>query len=233
MRRKQYDYYRQFLLCLDNNLPSASIKERHAEISWRTLGEISRSISSGRAKTKDKIGMYPVYGSTGMIARTNKAVYKKKNILVARVGSAGYVYIAEGEYDVSDNTLIIDLKDRYNLKYIYYQLVNIDLRRYAKGGVQPLITGGEIKRITLPFPSEEEQARIVSILDRFDALVGDPTSGLPAEIEARRKQYEYYRNKLLDFNRGGAPPWTTLKSDRRSASCEKRSISPSSSLQRR
>ncbi|MFR5902385.1 MAG: restriction endonuclease subunit S, partial [Neglectibacter timonensis] len=48
-------------------------------------------------------------------------------------------------------------------------------------------------------PSIEEQKRVVSILDRFDAICNDLTSGLPAEIEARQKQYEYYRNKLLSF----------------------------------
>ena len=51
----------------------------------------------------------------------------------------------------------------------------------------------------IPVPSMEEQERIVSILDRFEALTTDLQSGLPAEIEARRQQYEYYRNKLLTF----------------------------------
>ena len=51
----------------------------------------------------------------------------------------------------------------------------------------------------IPLPPLEEQARIVAILDRFDALCNDLTQGLPAEIEARRKQYEYYRDRLLTF----------------------------------
>ncbi len=53
--------------------------------------------------------------------------------------------------------------------------------------------------IRFPFPRLDEQARIVNILNRFDALCNDLTSGLPAEIEARKKQYEYYRDKLLTF----------------------------------
>ena len=56
-----------------------------------------------------------------------------------------------------------------------------------------------IMEYILYIPSLEEQSRIVSILDRFDSLCNDITSGLPAEIEARKKQYEYYRDKLLDF----------------------------------
>ena len=58
--------------------------------------------------------------------------------------------------------------------------------------------------IKIPLPSIESQRRIVAILDRFDALCNDLSSGLPAEIEARRKQYEYYRDKLLTFKEKGA-----------------------------
>ena len=61
-----------------------------------------------------------------------------------------------------------------------------------------------IKEIKIPVPSPEVQARIVAILDHFDALCNDITKGLPAEIEARRKQYEYYRDQLLTFKELGA-----------------------------
>lgn len=56
-----------------------------------------------------------------------------------------------------------------------------------------------VNNLQIPVPPREEQERIVEILDRFDALVNDISIGLPAEIEARRKQYEYYRDKLLTF----------------------------------
>ena len=74
------------------------------------------------------------------------------------------------------------------------------LNRYAKGGGQPLVTVGQIKEVVIAIPSMWEQERIVSILDRFDTLCNDLSAGLPAEIEARQKQYEYYRDKLLSFN---------------------------------
>ena len=164
------------------------------------LDAICCSISSGKAKEKSTTGAYPVYGSTGIIARTENHPYCSENILVARVGAnAGYTHLASGEYDVSDNTLIVDVRKEYNLKYIYYQLVNANLHQYAKGGGQPLVTSGQLKQIEIPIPALAEQERIVSILDRFDALCNDLTSGLPAEIEARTKQYEYYRDKLLRF----------------------------------
>ena len=68
----------------------------------------------------------------------------------------------------------------------------------SKAG-QPQFNANAIKRVTIPIPPLEEQQRIVNILDKFDALVNDLTSGLPAEIEARRKQYEFYRDQLLTF----------------------------------
>ena len=58
-----------------------------------------------------------------------------------------------------------------------------------------------MEQIIIPVPPLAEQKRIVEILDRFDSLCNDLTSGLPAEIEARRKQYEYYRDTLLTFKR--------------------------------
>lgn len=73
------------------------------------------------------------------------------------------------------------------------------LNRYAKGGGQPLVTAGQIKEVVIAIPAMREQERIVSILDRFDTLCNDLSAGLPAEIEARQKQYEYYRDKLLSF----------------------------------
>ena len=56
-----------------------------------------------------------------------------------------------------------------------------------------------LENFPVPVPSLEEQQHIVDILDRFDTLINDPNIGIPAEIELRRKQYEYYRDKLLDF----------------------------------
>ena len=69
----------------------------------------------------------------------------------------------------------------------------------AGGGAQPNLSSEKLKKISIPVPPLEEQERIVAILDKFDALVNDISQGIPAEIEARRKQYAYYRDKLLNF----------------------------------
>ena len=80
-----------------------------------------------------------------------------------------------------------------------YYLNSIDLSPWISAGAQPKLTQDNLNRITIPIPSLDEQQKIVDILDRFDTLTTDITAGLPAEIEARRKQYEYYRDQLLTF----------------------------------
>ena len=188
-RKRQYEYYRNKLLSYEGN-----------EVEWKTLGEVCINIFSGKNKDRNDNASYPIYGSTGIIGKTNKKAFSSKQILVARVGAnAGYVHIAEGEYDVSDNALIIQHNENINLKFLYYILVNIKLNQYAKGGGQPLITARELKPIIIPLPPLEEQQRIASILNKFDTLVNSISEGLPKEIALRRKQYEYYREKLLTF----------------------------------
>ena len=189
-RKKQYEHYRSKLLTFKD----MELKK------WLTLNEICKNIISGKNKERDENGIYPIYGSTGIIGKTNNMVYEEEQILVARVGAnAGFVHIGNGKYDVSDNTLIVQIKDHVTLKYLFYVLANMNLNQFAKGGGQPLITAGQLKSIKIPIPSLEEQTRIVAILNKFDRLVNDISEGLPAEIKMRRQQYEYYRNKLLTF----------------------------------
>ena len=96
------------------------------------------------------------------------------------------------------------LKHNQNPKYLsYYFQTPMFLdqkRKFARGTKVMHISAKDIAKIKIPLPSLDEQERIVSILDRFDALVNDISIGLPAELKARRKQYEYYRDKLLTFN---------------------------------
>lgn len=93
------------------------------------------------------------------------------------------------------------LKDKLLDKFSYYYFYIIDewCKKNAKVSSFPAVDMGKLKKYNFPIPSLEKQKQIVSILDKFDALVNDISIGLPAEIEARRKQYEYYRNKLLTF----------------------------------
>lgn len=185
-RKKQYEYYQNKFLMLKSQIPRVP------------LNDITVSISSGKSKERLVNGQYSVYGSTGIISRTNVPAYDWEQILVARVGAnAGFVHIANGQYDVSDNTLILNIQKDYLLKYIYYVLLNMDLNQYAKGAGQPLITAGDLKKIMIPMPEKEIQNRIVSTLDDLHMFYSGIEATLSSEIDVRRKQYEYYRDHLF------------------------------------
>ncbi|MFL4864377.1 restriction endonuclease subunit S [Escherichia coli] len=189
MRKNQYNYYRDQLLSFDEG-----------EVEWRTLGEITRKIASGRNKTRQAEGDFPVYGSTGLLGFTNEPAYSGDLLLVARVGAyAGLVNAVSGHFDVSDNTLIIHPSDSWNARFAFHQLTHMNLNQYAVGAGQPLITGGMLKNLKVPVPSLNEQTRIAKILDKFETITVSITEGLPREIELRQKQYEYYRDLLFSF----------------------------------
>lgn len=89
-------------------------------------------------------------------------------------------------------------------KWIYYNISTMAFNDYAEknqeGSAYPSISDAKVKAFKMPIPDISEQERIISILDKFESLVNDISIGLPAELSARRSQYEYYRGKLLTFN---------------------------------
>lgn len=187
LRKKQYVYYRNQLLDI----------EYEEGVEMKSLGEIACKITSGKNKSKSPEGPYPVFGSTGIIAYTETYLYDSPLILVARVGAnAGYVHMSYGKYDVTDNTLIVDLKKTVEQKYVYYVLIKEEINKFAKGGGQPLITSSILKHVMIPVPSLKKQQSIVKKLDAFTSLI----SKLQEERDLRQKQYEYYREKLLTFD---------------------------------
>ncbi len=192
-RTRQYKYYRHQLLGLAADHPRTAI------------AELIHGISSGRNKSRIEGGAYPVYGSTGRIGSTDEPEYSHDALLIARVGAnAGRVNAVGGNYDVSDNTLIVSPTDRWDMRFAFHQLIHMHLNQYAVGGGQPLVTGRLIKSLEVVVPPLDEQRTIASILDQFDDLVNGLSAGLPAELAARRKQYEYYRDKLLTFDEAPA-----------------------------
>lgn len=132
---------------------------------------------------------------------------KKGNLVIATTSEndedAGkaVAWLGDAEIAVSGDTCIYE--HSLNPKFVAYFFQTDQFQKQKK----PYITGTKVRRISgenmsnikIPVPSHETQESIVSILDKFDALVNDLSSGLPAEINARRKQYEYYRDRLLTF----------------------------------
>lgn len=186
LRKKQYLYYRSEMM--------------RTPFPRRPLSELVLGISSGRNNVRTDDGRYPVFGSTGQIASTDTPAHSGEAILIARVGAnAGRVNFVSGEYDVSDNTLILRPGPELHPRYAYHLLSDMDLNQFAVGGGQPLITGKKLKALSVPVPPLAEQEQLAVTLDRFKALVDDMSSGIPAEIALRRKQYEFYRDELLSL----------------------------------
>ncbi len=130
----------------------------------------------------------------------DKSNHEGKAIVVSRSGAyAGFVSFWDEPIFVTDGFIIES--QNADIKYLYYVLKNkqVSLHNMKRGAGVPHVRGDEITKIYIPVPPLEEQKRIVAILDRFDKLCNDISEGLPAEIEARQKQYEYYRDKLLTF----------------------------------
>lgn len=122
-------------------------------------------------------------------------------MLISAAGTIGRAVIFSGEPAYYQDSKIVWLEhdeSQVMNKYLFY-VYQLSPWRISTGGTIARLYNDNITRAKIPLPSLSEQARIVTILDKFDALTTDITAGLPAEIEARRKQYEYYRDKLLSF----------------------------------
>ena len=126
---------------------------------------------------------------------------KKGDVLISAAGTIGRTGVYDGKpaYFQDSNIVWIDNDESIVLNSYLRYCYELKPWKASEGGTIPRLYNDNIAKAVIAVPSIEEQKRVVSILDRFDAICNDLTSGLPAEIEARQKQYEYYRNKLLSF----------------------------------
>ncbi|GAB1257641.1 hypothetical protein NBRC116494_21430 [Aurantivibrio plasticivorans] len=133
------------------------------------LGDCVDYLGSGRTGTKSK-GDFPLYGSTGLIGSCEYPEYEGEAILVARVGAnAGRLSYVRGKYGVSDNTIIVRLNPDCELQFFRYWLISKNLNNLIFGSGQPLITGTQLRGLSLSLPNKEEQTAIATILTDMDA----------------------------------------------------------------
>jgi type I restriction enzyme S subunit len=213
-RKKQYEYYRNKLLNFEGK-----------DVEWKTLGEVF-NIKNGYTPSKSKSeywtdGTIPWFRMEDIrtngrvlkdsIQHVNKLavkgnkVFPKNSIIVATsatIGEHALVLIPHlaNQRFVSLSTKI-EYKHRIDIKFIFYYFFILDewcMNNTTTSSFSSVDMKG-FRNFNIPIPSLTEQQRIADILDKFDTLVNDLAAGIPAEIEARRKQYEYYRNKLLTF----------------------------------
>jgi type I restriction enzyme S subunit len=213
-RRAQYNFYRNQLLNFEGK-----------EVEWKTLGEVG-GFTRGKRFVKDDIVSEGVpcihygelYTHYKIWAKEAKSYLKPDLAAKLRVAHPGDVVIVSagetiedigngvawlGDSDVVIHDACFSYSHKMNPKYVsYYLQTNLfrsQIKSFISSGKISSINALGLSKAKIPIPPIEEQERIAGILDKFDALVNDLSVGLPAEIAARRKQYEYYREKLLNF----------------------------------
>ena len=152
-------------------VPKLRFSEFGDKFNKRVLGDLTNNISSGKSKCEES-GGFDVYGSTGIIGVSLNYSHKGKYLLVARVGAnAGFINYVDGCFGVTDNTLVVDLKDGVNINFILNYLLSYNLNRLVFGSGQPLITGGILKKVKLNIPLISEQNKIASFLTSVDKKI--------------------------------------------------------------
>lgn len=213
-RKKQYNYYRDQLL---------SFKD--GEVEWKTLGEVAKI---QRGASPRPIAKYIVDDENGIpwikigdtstgskyVDRTaqkitfegakKSRILKKGDFIISNSMSFGRPYILNIDGAIHDGwASISDFENILNSDYLYHYLSSNSVQNYwiskINSGSVSNLNADIIKTLPVPVPSFSEQARIVSILDKFDALTNSISEGLPHEIKLRQKQYEYYRDLLFSF----------------------------------
>jgi type I restriction enzyme, S subunit len=192
-RQKQYNYYRDRLLTFEEG-----------EVEWKPLGEIGE-ILRGTAITEKETnpGNYPVVAN----GPSHNYFHDQSNrsgetIVIARSGVyAGLVSYWNIPIFLTDAFSIHPNNNVLSAKFLYYVLKKdqTKIHNMSKGAGVPHVRAKEFESYKVPIPPLEEQARIVAILDKFDALTNSIREGLPREIALRQQQYEYYRDLLLTF----------------------------------
>ncbi len=209
-RKKQYEYYRDLLLSFNEN-------EQRERVKWLTIGEIGdikmcKRILKSQTNSMAGIPFYKIgtFGGTAnsYISEETFEEYKKKysfpkkgDVLISAAGTIGRTVIYDGEPAYFQDSNIVWLEHDESLvlnKYLYYYY-QLSPWQVSTGGTIARLYNDNILKAKIAVPSINEQKRIIHILDNFSVLASSISEGLPAEIEAREKQYAYYRDKLLTF----------------------------------
>jgi len=199
-RKRQYEYYRNQLLSLD-----VLIREQGLDkVEYKALSEVAE-IRRGKRLVKSELstsGNYAVYQNSMIpLGYYSKSNVSEGTTFVISAGSAGEIGYSPNRFWAADDVYYFIFTDGVCSKYVYYFLLikQQSIKRQVRRASVPRLSKSAFEKIKIPIPSLAEQQRIVSILDKFEALTTSISEGLPKEIELRRKQYEYYRNQLLSF----------------------------------
>ncbi|HDF2327310.1 TPA: restriction endonuclease subunit S [Morganella morganii] len=192
-----------------------------AEVEWMTLGNegVVEIANSGRKPVKASMrttGKVPYYGANNIQDYVDGYTHDGEFVLIAEDGSASLdnysIQYVTGKFWANNHVHVVRGKGRLNSRFLYHYLSIVNFVPFLSGGGRAKLTKGKLVEIPIPIPcpgnpekSLAIQSEIVRILDTFTAL----TAELTAELTARKKQYNYYRDRLLSFD-DGVVEWITL-----------------------
>ena len=230
-RKKQYEFYRDKLLTFSEN-----------KVKYLPLGELYPDIRNGFVGTvtpffsnKENGVLYlrgtnvhdgvisnedVVYVSKEFHEKHNRTELKSDDIIMVQSGHVGECAVVGETYAGANCHAVIVMSNggKCNSKYIVYYFHSYEGRKkldeITTGGTVKHILASKMKKVIVPIPPLEVQNRLVNVLDNLEAICTDLNIGLPAEIEARQKQYEYYRDLLLTFAETGSTLMTDRQTDR-------------------
>jgi type I restriction enzyme S subunit len=224
-RKKQYEYYRDELLKPKADIPMVTLKEIATDI-YRGSGikrdEVTQDgipcVRYGEIYTTYNTWFDTCVSHTHLENVSNPKYFEHGDVLFAITGESVDDIAKSVAYVGNEKCLaggdIVVLKHNQNPRYLAHVLATKQAREQkSKGKVKSKVVHSNvpsIEQITIPLPSLEVQERYADVLDNFEKICNDLNIGLPAEIEARQKQYEYYRDMLLTFAETGS----TILTDR-------------------
>ena len=208
-RQKQYTFYRNKLLTFSGNEKAKIVK-----ISLGDIGPICmcKRILKSQTNTVEGVPFYKI-GTFGKKAdayisketfdeyRSKYSFPKKGDVLISAAGTIGRTVVYDGKpaYFQDSNIVWIDNNESVVLNSYLRYCYELKPWKVSSGGTIQRLYNDNIAKAIITVPSLDVQNRIVNVLDNFEKICSDLNIGLPAEIEARQKQYEYYRDKLLTF----------------------------------
>ena len=221
-RKKQYEFYRDQLLTFaaqgETILTDRQTDEYNALIRLCQyvfghfpvgLSDISTNCDNLRKPVTSgnrEAGDIPYYGASGIVDHVKDYIFDGDYLLISEDGAnllarnTPIAFSISGKSWVNNHAHILRFDNCITQKYVEIYLNAIDLSPYISGGAQPKLNQQNLYKIPIPLPPFKKQREIVEILNHFNTLCADLSAGLPAEIEARQKQYEYYRERMLTFH---------------------------------
>ena len=205
-RTKQYNYYRDMLLSevYLNKITKEMEEDRKLRI--EKLGNVC-DLKRGKRLVKNELqeeGVFPVYQNSIIpLGYYHESNFNGDKTFIISAGSAGEIVYSYEDFWAADDVYVLNTQENILNKYLYYFLMSkqyIIKSKVRKASV-PRLSKEDIEKITITIPPISLQNKIVKILDKFQMILEDTKGLLPEEIEQRQKQYEYYREKLLTFDK--------------------------------